>query len=112
MLFGLIYGYFSFTHNKDKLFMLDVPFATLATIASSPYNYIRVMKYKTECNVHVSSFEILKDLIQIVKKECPNNLFKQLIYTFHNKFNVGWGSVRVGLGMALSRQLHEYFKKI
>lgn len=110
MKFGLIYGYLSFTHNKEKKFLIDAPFATVATVASSPYNYIRVMKYKTECNVHTSGFEILRDLIKIVKNECPHSLTKQIIYTFHHKFNVGWGSARVGLGMAFSRQLYEYFK--
>jgi hypothetical protein len=110
MLFGLIFGYLSFTHNKEKKIWIDAPFATLATVASSPFNYIRVMKYKTECNVHISSLLILKDLIKIVKKECKLSLPKQIIYTFHHKFNVGWGSMRVGCGMALSRQLYEYFK--
>lgn len=111
MLFGLIFGYLSFTHNKNKHFLIDAPFATLATIVSSPFNYIRVMKYKTECDVHMSSFTILHDLVKIVQKEYPYGLWRQVIYTFHNKFNVGWGSARVGLGMALSRQLYEYFKQ-
>lgn len=110
MMFGFIFGYLSFTHNKKKHFLLDAPFATVATIASSPFNYIRVMKYKTECNVHISSFTILHNLLKIVQKECPKNILKQIIYTFHSKFNVGWGSARVGIGMALSRQLYEYFK--
>lgn len=111
MKFGLIFGYMSFTHNKEKKFLIDAPFATIATIASSPYNYIRVMKYKTECNVHTSSFEILRDLVKIVQKECPHGVWRQIIYIFHNKLNVGWGSARVGLGMAFSRQLYEYFKQ-
>lgn len=110
MLFGLIFGYLSFTYNKKKYFLLDTSFATIATVASSPFNYVRIMKYKTESNVYISSFAILEDLVKIVKTECPNNFLKQIIYIFQKKFNVGWGSARVGIGMALSRQLYECFK--
>ena len=111
MLFGSIFGYLSFSHNKEKKFIFDAMYATIATTLSSPFNYIRVMKYKTECNVKTSSVVIFTDLIKSVKKECNKNILYQIIYTFHNKFNVGWGSIRVGCGMALSRQLFEYFNQ-
>lgn len=107
--FGL-YGYkpnFKLITN----FIINTGIGTFATISSSPFNYIRVMKYKTECNVHTSSVTILKNLIQTVNQECTGGIFKKIVFTFHNKFNVGWGSCRVGLGMALSKCLHDHFKQ-
>lgn len=111
MIFGFVLGYLSFTHNTKKKFMLDAIFATCATAVASPFNYIRVMKYNSECNVKTSSYTIFKNLIKIVNEECPSGFTKRIIYMFGTKFNVGWGSIRVGLGMALSRQLHELSKK-
>lgn len=100
---------FSLNYNQTS-FLFDSLIATLATIASSPFNYIRIMKYSTACDVHLSSFAILKNLYKIINVECPQIIPKQIIYMFYNKFNVGWGSVRVGIGMAFSKQLYEYFK--
>jgi hypothetical protein len=108
--FGATLGYLSYTYNPKKEFWKDAIFATSATTISSPFNYLRVIKYKAPCDIHLPSHVILKDLINIIQKECQNyNTFHKIIYTFHHKFNVGWGSLRVGLGMAMSRQLYEFF---
>lgn len=105
----------SFTYKPNfKLiidFSINTMIGTFATILSAPFNYIRVMKYKTECNVYTSSVAIFRELIQSVNNECTGGILKKIIFTFHNKFNVGWGSCRVGLGMALSKYLHDYFKQ-
>jgi len=112
LIFGATLGYFSYTYNTKKEFLQDAVFATFATILSSPFNYLRVIKYNAPCDIHLPNHIILKDLINVVQKECPDyNTMRKIIYTFHHKFNVGWGSLRVGLGMAMSRQLYEFFTK-
>lgn len=107
--FGFVFGYLSSTYNPDKNFLLDTAFATLATTISSPFNYIRIQKYATDCNVYIPASTILKNLIKKVNNDCKGSAIKQIVHTFHHEFKVGWGSLRVGLGMALSRQLYEFF---
>lgn len=111
--FGGIFGYLSHKHNKNKQFLNDVIFATIATICSSPFNYLRVMKYRENHNVFIKNSQIIKNLLASVQQEKPtSNIFSKTMYIFYNKFNVGWGSFRVGIGMAISRQIYELLMNV
>lgn len=111
IVFGFVFGYLSTKYNNKKNFLFDTIFATIATTLSSPFNYIRIQKYATEHNVNINSMVILKNLINKVNREKKCNLASKIIHTFHNEFKIGWGSLRVGVGMALSRQLYDFFNK-
>lgn len=97
-------------HSKFKSlelnsFVANVIAASTATLVSSPFNYVRNMHYATPAGrKHASSTEVLRDLWLTAMKE--ENLYKRLKYLQH-RLRIGWGTARVGCGMAFSAKLYE-----
>lgn len=101
-LFSLVFFLLSEKYNKQKSLLNDCLFASCATIISSPVNYYRSRMY-FDFN-HCPKFAyITNELIEEIKKTKGNKIY----YLLHNKFNVGFGTLRVGMGIALSKKIYE-----
>lgn len=113
IVFGGIFGYLSMNLNDGRDFCLDTLYAFVATSISSPFNYARVMIYKSSLNDVPTVRSIFENLIKNINTECHNyNIFTKIKYVLIKKFNIGWGTTRVSLGISLSRQLYLFFEQI
>lgn len=107
MIFGAILGYLTVNYNNQKNFYLDLMSFSIATIIASPVNYIRIIIYRSPIDSTPSIKHIIDQLsndIKIVYNK--TTLFKTMKYVIINKFNVGWGTIRVALGMSISRHIY------
>lgn len=109
VVFGGIYGYLSLNCNENKNFMIDTCYACVATVFSSPLNYVRNIIYQSEINAKPKLSQIYFDLKKDVNITSHKKIYEKIYYVAHNKFCIGWGTLRVGIGMALSRQIYIYF---
>jgi hypothetical protein len=98
-LFSSIFYGLSTKYNQEKNIFKDIFFASIGSLAASPINYARNEKY-FNFDVKVNSIDVVKEIGNDIK----NGSIKHLIF---NKFNCGWGTLRVGVGMALSKQIYE-----
>lgn len=85
--------------TNEKL-ISNVLSGCIATIVSSPFNYIRNIKFSTPNTEQIpSGLRILKDLYHQCKLE------KHKIRFINQKMGIGWGTFRVGLGMGIGQLL-------
>lgn len=95
----------SFLSSKTSEFIVNMIAASIATILSSPLNYIRVVHYATLPNEkQLSSHQILKDLVISASKE---HSFNRKFSYIQSRLRIGWGTARVGCGMAFSASLYK-----
>jgi len=76
----------------------------IATISSSPFNYARNRQYSFKAssdNRYPTVWSSLQELQALWSVE------KRLVYT---RLRIGWGSLRVGLGMAFGDYFFRYFE--
>lgn len=104
--FGSLFGYLSFNHNDKKSMFLDIIYISLATIVASPFNYIRVMIYRSPIENTATFMNVIKELKHDVELNCEKSFLPKLQYICINKFNIGWGTLRVAIGMSISRQIY------
>jgi hypothetical protein len=91
-------------------FLCDSLAAGTATIASGPFNYVRSMQYATPPNQQSPSLsKVLKD----VWLESNNYSYQFLgrVNFFQERFRVGWGTVRVAIGMGFGQWLFGVTRK-
>lgn len=111
MVFGMVFGA-TRSHMKDmnidrnqsrlELFAVDALAAGGATVFSSPFNFVRNIKYATPPHkTPRSSYYILQKLWD----KRPRSLSKQYAY-FQNRLMFGWGTLRVALGMGFTSQIY------
>jgi hypothetical protein len=105
--FGVFYTMISPTLNPEKNFIKDVALVSAATVASSPINYFRSQILMAPLNKPIPTAKIIWTEFVADVKTKPN----KISYVMGNRFCIGWGTLRVGIGMALSRQQYEYIKK-
>lgn len=95
--------------NRKKSFTRDVVLASTATALSSPLNYFRNSLYfsfnQHGRTGHVTFGEIFRDLQRDVMGRGTTG--DKVRYLFQDRFCVGWGTLRVGVGMALSKKIYE-----
>ena len=101
MSFGVVYSVLR--HKGDNGFVNNVFAAFIATAVSSPFNYARMKIYGSDTQIPTSL--ILADLRREIQTHHPSSLFKQAKFTFRT-LNVGWGALRVGLGMGVGSQIY------
>eukprot|EP00981_Chlorochromonas_danica_P012960 scaffold5626_cov258-Ochromonas_danica.AAC.1 len=83
---------------KRASFTTNLIAATVATILSSPVNYVRNVHYATPPDsAPQSTWRILTDLLGEAKQE--STLWKRWRY-IQQRLRLGWGTARVGCGMA------------
>jgi hypothetical protein len=101
MSFGIVYSVLR--HKGDNGFVNNVLAAFIATAVSSPFNYARMRMYASSSPLSTSV--ILSDLRREVQIQNPPSLFGKAKFTFKT-LNVGWGALRVGLGMGVGSQIY------
>ena len=90
--------------SSSRAFVVNAVAASTATLLSSPLNYVRVVHYATPPDAApLGAVEILKQLFANAKLE--STLLKRLSY-LQSRLRLGWGTARVGFGMAFSASLY------
>jgi hypothetical protein len=103
--FGIVYETLRCADTTKKYgttvaFSANVAAACVASIVSSPLNYARNMVYGSPvrgCPLRVHH------LLQFLAKEVMNQPEGQRLRYLNSRLNIGFGSLRVGLGMALGQ---------
>lgn len=91
--------------TKTLEFLVNMLSASIATILSSPLNYIRNIHYATPPDsAPQTARTIINDLIASASRE-PTAL-EQFLYV-QSRLRIGWGTARVGCGMAFSASLYK-----
>jgi hypothetical protein len=92
--------------SKTKKVIINMFAGFMATLLSSPMNYVRNIHYATPPSVHHESARVI--LYQLWKKSETNttSLFSRCVYLQH-QLRVGWGTARVACGMALGAHIYE-----
>jgi len=86
-------------------FIVNMLSASIATILSSPFNYIRNIHYATPPDsAPQTAHYILRDLVASASKE--PTVIEQFLYV-QSRLRIGWGTARVGCGMAFSASLYK-----
>jgi hypothetical protein len=82
----------------------------VATLLSSPLNYVRNMHYATPPSVkHKPALVILANLWASMLLE--KSFWARAVY-LQQQLRVGWGTARVACGMALGAQLYDKFTSL
>jgi len=90
--------------SKMRDFGVNVLAASVATVLSSPLNYVRVVHYATPPDIKpVGALEILRDLLRSAERR-PST-YERLSY-IQTRLRIGWGTARVGFGMGFSSTLY------
>ena len=104
--FGVCYSFLRHRVQFDVWgrFGDNVLAASLATLISSPFNYIRLKQYSDHLSAP-SAAQILRTLAQDTVSQ--HQSLRARVCFLCRSLNVGWGALRVGLGLGLSSQLFE-----
>lgn len=106
IVFSVVFSYLSFNFNREKQFFLDVIFMMLATTSSSPLNYWKNRIYQNTTQRKVGLIQVYDELRRDILKNRMMNGKSTFLFVLHDRFSVGFGTLRVGLGMSLSRQIY------
>jgi len=83
--------------------------AVLATVASGPFNFARSVKYATPANERApSTLQVLRNLWR--ETVAQKGMWQRWCYA-QQRLRIGWGTARVGVGMAMGQQLFDWAKK-
>ena len=95
---------------KTKIFFCNMSSAALATAASSPFNYARNIKFATHPGITpLTTFQCLKQLARETKQEVGSY---QKINFLQQRLNIGWGTARVGVGMAIGQESFDFTRSM
>lgn len=95
--------------KKHSTFVDNLIAGLFATILSSPINYIRNIQYlSSPSKPPQNSYTILREFFETVKKE--ETVFGAL-HLIQSRFRIGWGTARVGCGMAFGALVYDTLSK-
>jgi hypothetical protein len=100
----------SLTYYVGTSFLIDVVSATLATVLSSPLNYVRNTHYATPPGVQ--PLPAYKILLKLWDDAANESTMQGKLRNLQSKLRLGWGSARVGCGMAFGAQVYSTLKSI
>lgn len=94
--------------NQPKLeFIHNATAAGVATILSSPFNYVRNMQYATPPNIKPPTTQ--EALIKVWNdSKSQQRSFLARMSFFQQQFRIGWGTARVAVGMAVGQKLFNW----
>jgi hypothetical protein len=93
------------TQKQHAAFVTNLFSASMATVLSSPINYVRNIHYATPPNTPPeSTAKILRDLVSSAWKE---STWLMKWYFIQSRLRLGWGTARVGCGMAFSAKIYD-----
>lgn len=91
-------------------FFINLFSGCVATLLSSPFNYVRNIHYATPPDTLPSStIKIFQDLIEQTRDETTT---VQKVKYLANRLRIGWGTARVGVGMAFGSIFYEYCSRV
>lgn len=100
----------SISSCQYQQFVNNMLSAICSTILSSPLNYVRNIHYATSPNLSPDPIIlVLKKLVHGVQKE---QTWKQKWIYLQRSLRIGWGTARVGTGMAFGSFVYELCSKI
>lgn len=94
--------------NPDKYFTVNLAIASMATTISSPANYYRNRQFFNFDDRKIPLRKTVRELIDETKTK--EGLVPKIQYVVHKRLNIGWGTLRVGLGIALANKIYDYLK--
>ena len=95
----------SVKHNQHyDAFIIDLIAASLATIISSPLNYVRDMHYATP--VEQKTLSITEQLRALWHESQAQPTLRGQLELLQRKLRLGWGTARVGCGMAVGSAIY------
>jgi len=94
VIFTLNYNCLNQKYNKNKNIIVDIILGCISTLCVSPINYCRNIVFSSPQKVY------FKNIINNIRYDNLTNIIL-------NKFNIGYGTIRVGLGMSISKLLYE-----
>ena len=104
MTFGVVFSVLR--HKGDNGFINNACAAFVATTLSSPFNYARMKVYSPDViGKPKGTITILNELRMETSLNRPS-VVQQADFLFR-RLNVGWGAIRVGLGMGLGSQIYK-----
>ncbi|GKY93729.1 hypothetical protein MPSEU_000340000 [Mayamaea pseudoterrestris] len=84
--------------------------AGLATMLSSPFNYARTIQYATRSQeIQPSIKQVLVELVEQVRQQ-PKGLERWVF--LQNQLRVGWGTLRVAMGLAFAHSVYDGLQDI
>ena len=101
--FGLVFSFLRHRgSNKESGFITNAAAALVATTLSSPFNYARLKQYAVPASQQPgpSMNLVFRDFIIQTNQATSKTRF------VFQSFNIGWGALRVALGMGISSQLY------
>jgi hypothetical protein len=100
MTFGISYSFLR--HQADNGFGINVLAAFVATAVSSPFNYARMRVYSPDPGPK----QTLTIIRELWREAC--DLKTGRLRFVYNRLNVGWGALRVSLGMGIGSQIYKH----
>ena len=94
--------------NPDKKFTTNLVIASLATALSSPFNYYRSRQFFNFNEGQIPIHKVIRELIEDSKVK--KSWISKIKYIGYDSLNIGLGTARVGLGMALSDKIYCWLK--
>lgn len=96
-------------YPQSKLFCINLAAGFIATTISSPFNYVRNIQYSVQPDVKAdSTMTVLKDLW---KDAAAKESTRLRLSHLQSRLRLGWGTARVGCGMALTAQFYSLIKQ-
>ena len=89
-------------------FLTDLLAGFLATTLSSPLNYVRNIHYSLPPDIKPDSSSAV--LIDLWRKACQEKTFIGKVSYLQSRLRLGWGTARVGCGMAFASQCYSFIK--
>lgn len=99
----------SFFREKPT-FMQNIVAACMATVLSSPWNYVRNIHYGTPSGTKPQTFLAIWQ--ELSRKAGTQKSALDKIFFLQTQLRVGWGTARVGCGMAVSSSIYDAFSKM
>jgi hypothetical protein len=107
-LFTTTFFYLSQELNPEKNFTKSVVIASSATALSSPINYLRSRIFFNFADYPVSYAKMWKEVTNEMASQL--GFWPKVAYLLQNRLNIGFGTLRVGLGMAVAQKVYNYLK--
>lgn len=97
-------------YPNSKSFAVDVAAGLIATTFSSPLNYVRNIHYSVPPGVKADS--VNKVLCDLWKQAAAEETLSGRLGHLQSSLRLGWGTARVGCGMALAAQFYSLSKQL
>jgi hypothetical protein len=104
-----LFSNYSENHSTAVSFVSDSSAAGFATIVCSPFNYARIMQYRTAPGEKPPT--ILESVSAIAKETLSQPKLLGKFSFFQRSLCIGWGTARVGVGMATGQMVADQVKK-